>query len=93
MVRDGWDATYGWSHSDWSKTTTKLTSTAPVVQQSDNYWRISPEYLKYNFKQTIHYDKWKKDFYAEPIENATTDVKTTVTDGSYVTIGLYVQKK
>lgn len=93
MVRDGWDATYGWSHSDWSKTTTKLTSTAPVVQQSANYWRISPEYLKYNFKQTIHYDKWKKDYYAEPVENATTDVKTTVTDGSYVTIGLYVQKK
>ena len=92
LVRDGWDTNYGWSHSDWSKTTTKLTSNAPKAQEPNLLWNLQPQDLKYEYKQTIHYDKWKKDAYSEPIENTETDKRVTVSDGSYVKIGLNVKK-
>ena len=93
MVRNGWDANIGWSHSDWTKTTTKLTSNAPKAQESNLLWYLKPQDLSYDYKQTIHYDKWKKDAYAEPIEYTEVFPKTEVTEGSYVMIGLYVKKK
>ena len=93
MVRDGWDANFGWSHSDWSKTTTKLTSNAPKAQEASLLWYFKPEDLSYDYNQTIHYDKWKKDAYAEPIEKTEVNPKTEVTSGSYVSVGLDIKKK
>lgn len=80
-------------HIDSGHELTRMVSPAPKSSYIGGLWTYSKDDLSYYSKSTIHYDKWRKDYYSDYVEHTEESETSEVTDGSSISIGLYIKKK
>ena len=80
-------------HIDSGHELTRMVSPAPKSSYIGGLWTYSKDDLSYYSKSTIHYDKWRKDYYSDYVEHTVETETSEVTDGSSISIGLYIKKK
>ena len=93
LNKEGGEYDYYHLHIAWKKTTITMESAAPKAQESSGFWKYNKDDLTYYSKETIHYDRWREDWYSEAVEKTVVNEVTDVTDGSDVTIALNVKKE
>ena len=93
LNKEGGEYDYYHLHIAWTKTTITMESAAPKAQESSGFWKYNKDDLTYYSKETIHYDRWREDWYSEAVEKTVVNEVTDVTDGSDVTIALNVKKE
>lgn len=80
-------------HIDSGHELTRMVSPAPKPSYIGGLWTYSKDDLSYYSKSTIHYDKWRKDYYSAYVEHTEESETSEVTDGSSISISLYIKKK
>ena len=80
-------------HIDSGHELTRMISPAPKPSYIGGLWTYSKDDLSYYSKSTIHYDKWRKDYYSDYVEHTEESETSEVTDGSSISISLYIKKK
>ena len=80
-------------HIDSGHELTRMVSPAPKPSFIGGLWTYSKDDLSYYSKSTIHYDKWRKDYYSAYVEHTEESETSEVTDGSSISISLYIKKK
>jgi hypothetical protein len=80
-------------HIDSGHELIRMVSPAPKSSYIGGLWTYSKDDLSYYSKSTIHYDKWRKDYYSAYVEHTEESETSEVTDGSSISIGLYINKK
>ena len=92
--KNGGEYNYYGDHVAWTKVTTKLTTTEATVQSQAGYiWHITDDKLGYYNNQTVHYDKFKEDYYGPYIEKTFVNEKNEIPKGSFVLVMLNFKKK
>lgn len=80
-------------HIDSGNELIRMEAPAPKSSYIGGLWTYSKDDLSYYSKSTIHYDKWRKDYYSDYVEHTVETETSEVTDGSSISISLYINKK
>ena len=91
--KNGGEYDYYGNHVAWTHETTRLSSNAPVVMDQSGFWHIKDDNLDYYNNQTVHYDKFKEDYYGPYIEKTFVNETSEAPKGSDISIGLSFKKK
>ena len=81
------------NHIDSGSELIRMVAPAPHASASTGYWSYGKDDMSYYQKTTIHYDVWHKDAYSPAQEHTDSNETDVVTDGSWITISLNIQKK
>ncbi len=91
--KNGGEYDYYGNHVAWTHEITRLSSNAPVVMDQSGFWHIKDDNLDYYNNQTVHYDKFKEDYYGPYIEKTFVNEISEAPKGSNVSIGPNFKKK
>ena len=91
--KNGGEYDYYGNHVAWTHEITRLSSNAPVVMDQSGFWHIKDDNLDYYNNQTVHYDKFKEDYYGPYIEKTFVNETSEALKGSSVSIGPNFKKK
>lgn len=91
--KSGGEYQYYGNHVAWTHETTRLSSNAPVVMDQSGFWHIKDDNLEYYNNQTVHYDKFKEDYYGPYIEKTFVNETSEALKGSTISIGPNFKKK
>ena len=80
-------------HVDYGREDATMESKVSKSQNANGIWYFEAGDLTYHQESMLHYDVWHKDAYSKAEEHTVTTETNTVTDGSYVSISLEVEKK
>lgn len=81
------------NHIDSGSELIRMVAPAPHASASTGYWSYGKDDMSYYQKTTIHYDVWHKDAYSPAQEHTDSNETDVMTDGSWITISLNIQKK
>jgi hypothetical protein len=79
-------------HVDYGREDATMESNVSMTQNANGIWYFEAKDLTYHQKAMLRYDVWHKDAYSKAEEHTVNTETDKVTEGSYVTISLNVEK-